>query len=222
MKKESILKILGILIILVLIICINTKSEVNEYYFMTKLESNNLYYDQSLDLLSKLSLEEKIKELIIARYNDETINENYGGYIFFEDNFKGKNKNEVVSMINKIQKNKKIKCLTAVDEEGGTVVRISNNRKLSNYTYKSSQELYKIGGFNEIVNDVYAKSKLLEELGFECFDGRGYTVKEIAEDFYDKKLLLRLDGHLTCAMYGDIYDIWNTSYELVDIFWIIE
>ena len=71
-----------------------------------------------------------------------------------------------------------------------------------------------------LVKDCYAK--LLDDFGFKCYDGRGYTVKEIAEDLYDKKLLLRLDGHLTCAMYGDIYDIWNTSYEAVDVFWIIE
>ena len=71
-----------------------------------------------------------------------------------------------------------------------------------------------------LVKDCYAK--LLEDLGFKCYDGRGYTVKEIAEDLFDKKLLLRIDGHLTCAMRGDIVDTWNTSYEPVDVFWIIE
>ena len=71
-----------------------------------------------------------------------------------------------------------------------------------------------------LVKDCYAK--LLDDLGYKCYDGRGYTVKEIAEDFFNKKLLLRIDGHLTCAMYGDIFDTWNTSSEMVDCFWIIE
>lgn len=165
MKRKIILKILGILIIVFLILFINTNKSVGEYYFMTKIDGNNEYINKSMEILSKLSLEEKIKELIIARYNDDTIHENYGGYIFFEDDFKNKTKDEVKSMINKIQDNKQIKCLTMVDEEGGSVVRISNNRKLSDYTFKSSQELYKNGGLAEIVNDVYVKSKLLEELG---------------------------------------------------------
>ena len=71
-----------------------------------------------------------------------------------------------------------------------------------------------------LVKDCYAK--LLEDLGFKCYDGRGYTVKEIAEDFYNKKLLLRIENHLTTSLYGDIVDTWNTSYEPVDVFWVIE
>ena len=166
MKREIILKILDILIILFLILFINNNNKsIGEYYFMTKVDSNNEYYNKSIELLNKFSLEEKIKELIIARFNDDTIIENYGGYIFFEDDFKGKTKDDVINMIKIIQDNKQIKCLTMVDEEGGSVVRISSNRKISDYTFKSSQELYKNGGLAEIVNDVYVKSKLLEELG---------------------------------------------------------
>lgn len=71
-----------------------------------------------------------------------------------------------------------------------------------------------------LVKDCYAE--LLHNLGFKCYNGIGYTVKEIAEDFSDKKLLIRIDSHLTCSLYGDVYDIWNTSYEPVDVFWIIE
>ena len=165
MKRKIILKILGILFILLFIISINNNKKVNDYYFMTKIDSNYSYYDKAIILLNNMSLEEKIKELIIARYNEDNIKENYGGYIFFENNFKGKSKDEVIDMINKIQNNKKIKCITAVDEEGGIVTRISQNRKLSSYTFKSSQELYNNGGFDAIINDVYAKSSLLESLG---------------------------------------------------------
>lgn len=165
MKRKIFLKFLGILFILLFIISINNKKKDNDYYFMTKIESNNSYYDNAIEILNNMSLEEKVKELIIARYNDENIKENYGGYIFFENNFKNKSKDEVVDMINKVQENKKIKCITAVDEEGGTVTRISQNRKLSSYTFKSSQDLYNNGGFNAIVNDVYIKSSLLESLG---------------------------------------------------------
>lgn len=71
-----------------------------------------------------------------------------------------------------------------------------------------------------LIKDCYGK--LLDELGFRCYNGSGFDVKELAEYFYDKKLLIRIEGHLTCSLYGDIYDIWDTSYEPVDCFWIIE
>lgn len=47
------------------------------------------------------------------------------------------------------------------------------------------------------------------------------TVEEIAEEFSDNILLIRIKGHLTCSMYGRIYDIWDCSNEQVDCFWII-
>lgn len=71
-----------------------------------------------------------------------------------------------------------------------------------------------------LVKDCYAK--LLQDLGYECYDGRGYTVKEIAEDFFNKKLIVRVPNHVVCCMYGDVFDTWNSSYEPVDVFWVIE
>ena len=70
-----------------------------------------------------------------------------------------------------------------------------------------------------LVKECYME--LLDDLDFPRYDGMGRTVKEVAEDFYNDKLIIRIDGHLTCSLYGDIYDIWNPSSEIVDCFWII-
>lgn len=70
-----------------------------------------------------------------------------------------------------------------------------------------------------LVKECYGN--MLDDLGFKKYYGMGRTVKEVAEDFYRDKLLIRIDGHLTCSLYGDIYDIWNTSSEIVDVFWVI-
>lgn len=48
------------------------------------------------------------------------------------------------------------------------------------------------------------------------------TVREISKEFSNKRLLIRIDGHLTCSLYGTIYDIWDCSKEKADIFWIVE
>lgn len=63
---------------------------------------------------------------------------------------------------------------------------------------------------------------MLDELGFKKINGKNRTVKEVAEEYFNKKLLIRIEGHLTTSLYGDIIDTWNTSNEIVDCFWVIE
>ena len=68
-------------------------------------------------------------------------------------------------MISELNGVSKIPILTAVDEEGGTVVRVSTNRNLVSYTFKSPRTLYKQGGFDKIKEDTINKSKILSDLG---------------------------------------------------------
>lgn len=68
-------------------------------------------------------------------------------------------------MMTSLQKSAKIPILTAVDEEGGKVVRISSNPNLVSEKFKSSQQLYALGGFETIKNDTINKSNLLNSLG---------------------------------------------------------
>lgn len=58
-----------------------------------------------------------------------------------------------------------IPLITAVDEEGGKVVRISSNDKIYFEKFKSPRELYLDGGFDKIKEDTILKSNLLNELG---------------------------------------------------------
>ena len=62
--------------------------------------------------------------------------------------------------------------------------------------------------------------KVLCYRGHDCCDGE--TVGEIAERYNNHKLLIRIDGHLTCAIYGIIEDLWDCSQKTVDRFWIIK
>ena len=116
-----------------------------------------------------MTLEEKISQILLVRYPDdgmEVLKENqFGGYVFFAKDFENKTYEEVKTMINDLQKVSKIPILTAVDEEGGKVVRISSNSNLANEPFKSSRELYLEGGFEAIKKDTINKSKLLFDLG---------------------------------------------------------
>lgn len=47
------------------------------------------------------------------------------------------------------------------------------------------------------------------------------SVEDLAKEYKDKILLLRTNGHLTCSMYGKIYDIFNCTQEIVTDYWVV-
>lgn len=128
------------------------------------------YYNKAYNLLKKMTLDEKIAQILLVRYPDENQKEilnhyNFGGYLFYEKDLKDKTEKEVKEIISTLQSNSKIPILTAVDEEGGKVVRVSSNKNLVAEKFKSSRELYLEGGFNLIKKDTLYKSEILNNLG---------------------------------------------------------
>ncbi len=127
------------------------------------------YYVLAKNKLETMSLDEKIAQILLVRYPDSNAAEilkkyQIGGYIFFEKDLKNKTREEVQNMIQKLQQVAKIPILTAVDEEGGTVVRVSSNPNLAKERFKSPKELYNAGGFSKIEQDTIEKSVLLHDL----------------------------------------------------------
>ena len=45
---------------------------------------------------------------------------------------------------------------------------------------------------------------------------------QVAEDFRDNIILIRMRGHLSVSVFGCIMDIWDCSEEFVTDFWIVE
>ena len=160
-----------------------------------KLNKNDMfgsYYDVAEEKLATMSLEEKIAQLLLVRYPDTAGKEiieqyQFGGYVFFGRDFKDKSKEEVQTMIQNLQNVSKIPLLTAVDEEGGTVVRISSNPLLRKEKFASSQELYQEGGFERIKEDTIEKSKLLKELGINLNLAPVVDVSENPDDYMYKR-----------------------------------
>ena len=71
--------------------------------------------------------------------------------------------------------------------------------------------------------NVRCYEKLLDfDFDLPHFVGNGKTAEEVAIDFQDKILILRMEGHLSISIYGVIHDIWNCSKEIVTDFWIVE
>lgn len=61
---------------------------------------------------------------------------------------------------------------------------------------------------------------ILDYPRFNCFFQS--SVEEVAAKYPRNKLIIRVEGHLTCSINGTIMDIWNCSQEKVDCFWIVQ
>ena len=128
------------------------------------------YKQQAIEDLDSMSLKEKVGQMFLVRRPNEEqldlfLSMKPGGFIMFGIDFAEKTKTQVINDINYYQNNSNIPMIIGVDEEGGTVVRVSSNPLLAEKRFKSPQELYAIGGLEEIIKDAKEKSELLLSLG---------------------------------------------------------
>lgn len=133
------------------------------------LESLNNNTKKAKEIVNKMSLEEIVGELYMVHHTSKSLGDiekyHLGGLVLFGEAFKNKTKDEVINMINNLQQKASIPLLLGVDEEGGTVVRISNNKNLRSSAFLSPRTLYKEGGFALIKEDNIEKNNLLKSLG---------------------------------------------------------
>ncbi|WMJ78527.1 MULTISPECIES: glycoside hydrolase family 3 N-terminal domain-containing protein [unclassified Sedimentibacter] len=154
----------------------------------------NKYRQQALNILDSMSTEEKIGQMFLVRCPDEEQLDNFlsmkpGGFILFGKDFLQKTKEQVTENISYYQKSGSIPMIIGVDEEGGTVVRVSLNPLLATEKFKSPQELYAIGGFEEIKKDAKEKSQLLLDLGINLNLAPVADVSENESDFINLRTL---------------------------------
>lgn len=154
----------------------------------------NKYEKQANEKLQSMTMDEKIGQIFLVRFPGSNAVEilkqyKFGGYIFFAKDFEEKTQKQVIDMINELQQSSTIPILTAVDEEGGNVVRISSNPNLAKTKFKSSMELYQMGGFEQIKQDTIEKSKLLNNLGINLNLAPVVDVSTNPNDFMYKRSL---------------------------------
>jgi len=146
------------------------------------------FEEDALVILNNMSLEEKIGQMFLARCPEDEylslyLSMNPGGFILFGRDFYEKTKEEVIKNINYYQENSTIPMIIGVDEEGGTVVRVSSNPNLAPIPFKSPQDLFESGGYEEIKRDVQEKSELLKSLGINLNLSPVADVATDPEDF---------------------------------------
>lgn len=144
--------------------------------------------ERAKEILDEMTLEEKTGQMFIARCPDTDAAAKaaafcLGGYILFGQDFSGKTKEEVKQTIQSYQDAVEIPMLIGVDEEGGTVNRISINPNLRAVPFWSPQELYAGGGFDLIRSDTQEKCQLLRSLGVNLNFAPVCDVSQNPEDF---------------------------------------
>lgn len=148
--------------------------------------------DRKEDVIEKtinhMTLEEKVGQMFIVRLPEKdalTAIEQYhlGGYILYARDFRNHTKESATSMIKSYQDNSKIPMLIGVDEEGGTVNRVSLYPAFRNSPFRSPQEVYKSGGWEMITSDAIEKSKLLRSLGINVNFAPVVDVSENPNDY---------------------------------------
>ena len=127
------------------------------------------------DLLGSLTLEEKVGQLFFVRVPEiEAVSDvsayHLGGYILFGRDTKDQTAGSLTQTIQGWQDaaaaDTGIPMLIGVDEEGGTVVRVSSNPNLRASKFASPQRVWAAGGMEAVLADTQEKDQLLSSLGF--------------------------------------------------------
>ena len=152
-----------------------------------------------LALLEDMTLEEKAGQLFFVRVPAENAVEDVmtyhlGGYLLFGRDFKDATGNWrtadlIKQTIQNYQDTSAIPMLIGVDEEGGTVTRVSPNPELREKRFDSPQQLYQQGGLEAILADCREKDELLHELGFNVNFAPVADLSTDPEDYIYKRTL---------------------------------
>ena len=161
------------------------------------------------DLLASLTLEEKVGQLFFVRVPDtdavsDVSTYHLGGYILFGRDTADKTADALIQTIQSYQDaaavDTGIPLLIGVDEEGGTVVRVSSNPNLRSQKFSSPQKLLSAGGVERLVEETADKDALLQALGINVNLAPVADVSTDPSDFiYDRTCGLDAAGTADCV-----------------------
>lgn len=121
-------------------------------------------------LLHRLSLEQKVGQMFLARCPESGAAEavaqyGLGGLLLFGRDFAGETPGTMRTKIQGYQAAATLPLLIAVDEEGGTVTRVSSYTAFRSSPFASPRELYSQGAMDAVLSAEAEKAQLLVGLG---------------------------------------------------------
>lgn len=184
-----------IVLLVVFIICTGCGKEEKKTVLQDKVWPEEMlddlffdYYQEASEVMEKMSLEEKVGQLFLVRYDAWSAKEqikNYypGGYVLFAKDFEDHTKATIKNELDSNQKLSKIPMIFSVDEEGGYVTRVSRFSQFRSEKFQSNQYYYNLGGYEKLKEIEEEKAKLLLSLGLNMNLAPVADVSTNANDF---------------------------------------
>lgn len=121
-------------------------------------------------ILRTMSQEEKVGQLFLAACPSsgavaDIQAYHLGGYLLFGSDFDSETPESVLQTVASYQAASKLPLLIAVDEEGGTVCRVSSHAAFRSQRFPSPRTLYSKGGLEQVLSVEEEKCRLLAGLG---------------------------------------------------------
>lgn len=175
---------------------------------------NTVPADPLAELVSAMTTGEKVGQLFLGRYNSanalsDTEKYHLGGWILFSGDFKKETPDSIRAEISALQALSAVPMLMAVDEEGGTVTRVSRYRAFRDSKFKSPRYLYANGGEELLLETEAEKSRLLSSLGLNVNMGPVCDITTDPGAFMYKRSLGQspaLTGRLIAAMVKTMHE----------------
>ncbi|MBQ2854249.1 MAG: beta-hexosaminidase [Oscillospiraceae bacterium] len=150
--------------------------------------------DPMQNLLDAMTTEEKTGQLFLARCPDSGAADDItrfhlGGYLLFGQDFDNETPDSMEEKIALWQFSSPIPLLIAVDEEGGSVCRVSSHPAFRHSRFPSPRESYTRGGMESVLAAETEKASLLHSLGVNVAMGPVCDVTTRFDAFmYDRSL----------------------------------
>ena len=132
--------------------------------------------DPVRQMISDMSLEQRVGQLFLARCNADTAaadirQYHLGGLVLFGSDFENQTPNSMRQTIAAYQNSAEKPLLIAVDEEGGDVTRISQFPAFRDRRFSSLRKRYDQGGLEGVLAEEQEKCRLLSDLGINVHLG---------------------------------------------------
>lgn len=171
------------------------------------------YYDAASKIMEDMTLEEKIGQLFLVRYDKNLasswVSDYYpGGFVMFAKDFANQTKDSIKEEIDNLQSISKISLVIAVDEEGGYVTRVSRYSNFRDSKFLSPREYYDTGGEELLEKTEKEKATLLLSTGINLNLAPVADVSVNSNDFINNRTFNR-DARDTAVLIGKMVNYAN-------------
>ncbi len=169
--------------------------------------------DPIQEILNQMSLDERVGQLFLARCDSSTAltditQYHLGGFVLFGRDFDGQTPDSIRATLASYQSASKLPMLIAVDEEGGTVTRVSRYPSFRELPFPSPREVFDWGGMDAVLAVEEEKCQLLSSLNINVNLGPVCDISTDPQAFMYRRSLGR-DPETTAEFVSRTVELMN-------------